>query len=126
MSAPTTTSGRENPSPKKLDEAQPNLLPVTDEVGEADFLAAFGESLAQTLDLETWDRGEDLAKEFERLDREVMEALQQEDAIRKKVRELVFPQILDRPNAPKQAGVFQVTTRQLKATQTNVLFNGGV
>src|SRR5205814_4776848 len=80
----------------------------------------------QTLDLDTWDRGEDLTKKFERLDREVAEALQQEDAIRKKVRELVFPQIVARPNAPKQAGVFQVTTTDLKATQVNVLFNGGV
>ena len=31
-----------------------------------------------------------------------------------------------RSKAPKQAGVFQVTTPQLKTTQVNVLFNGGV
>jgi hypothetical protein len=105
---------------------QPSLLPMTDEVGEAEFVAAYGESLAQALDLDTWERGENLAKNFERLDREVAEALQQEDAIRKKVREVVFPQILNRPNAPKQAGVFQATTLQLKATQVNVLFNGAV
>src|SRR6266853_2511572 len=126
MSGPTTTAATGKVIPEQLGEARANLLPPAWEVGEADFLAAYGESLAQTLDLETWDRGEDLAKEFERLDREVIEALQQEDAIRKKVRELVFPQILARPNAPKQAGVFKVTTNQLKTTQTNVLFNGAV
>jgi len=126
MSDPTAPIEVENVTPEKSGEDQTTILPAAEEVGEADFLAAYGESLARTLDLETWDRGEDLAKEFDRLDREVVGALQQEDAIRKKVRELVFPQIFARPNAPKQAGVFQVTTKQLKATQTNVLFNGAV
>jgi hypothetical protein len=52
------------------------------------------------------------------LDREVAQALQQEEVIRKKVRDIVFPQILARPNAPKQAGVIQATTRELR-THTN-------
>jgi hypothetical protein len=102
------------------------LAPVSESVGADEFLAAYGESIAQTLDIDTWERGEDLAKNFERLDREVAEALQQEEVIRKKVREIVFPQILDRPNAPKQAGVIQATTGELRATQINVLFNGAV
>jgi hypothetical protein len=116
----------QRPASQRPENDQPSLLPVPDEVGEAEFFAAYGESLAQTLDLDTWDRGENIAKNFERLDREVAEALQQEDAIRRKVRELVFPHILARPNAPKQAGIFQATTAQLKATQTSVLFNGAV
>src|SRR2546430_1830181 len=107
-------------------EGAANLLPKPQDVGEAEFLSAYGESLAQTLNLDTWERGENLAKNLERLDREVAEALQQEDSIRKKVRDLVFPQILARPKAPKQAGVFQVTTSQLRKTQVNVLFNGAV
>jgi hypothetical protein len=102
------------------------LLPVPSTVGESEFIAAYGESLAATLDLDTWERGENLAEKFIRLDREVADALQQEDAIRKKVREVVFPQIFSRPNAPSHAGVFQVSTAQLHATQVNVLFNGGV
>ncbi len=123
------TKTRSDPEQSELQiAAQPpaTLFPAIDVVGEADFVAAYGESLAQTLDLDTWDRGEDLAKKFERLDREVTEALEQEDAIRRKVRELVFPQILSRQHAPKQAGVFQVSTKDLKSTQVNVLFNGGV
>src|SRR5712691_6526552 len=85
----------------ELTQEESSLLAPSDEVGEAEFLAAFGESLAQTLDLDTWDRGENLGQKFEILDREVAEALEQEDQIRKKVREIVFPQILARPNAPK-------------------------
>ena len=124
-----TMTNKISPAPaveRQSQEDQPSLLPSLDEVGGAEFLAAYGESLAQTLDLDTWERGENLAKNLERLDREVADALQQEDEIRKKVRELVFPQILMRSKAPKQAGVFQVTTPQLKTTQVNVLFNGGV
>jgi hypothetical protein len=126
MKATSTKTEAGDATPTSLDPDQPSLLPTIEEVGESEFLAAYGESLAQTLDLETWERGEDLAKKFAKLDREVAEALQQEDTIRKKVRELVFPQILVRPNAPKQAGVFQVTTDDLKTTQVNVLFNGAV
>ncbi len=124
-----TVTNQTGPAPaivQRSGDDQPNLLPNLDEVGGAEFLAAYGESLAQTLDLDTWERGENLAKNLERLDREVVDALLQEDEIRKKVRELVFPQILMRSKAPKQAGVFQVTTPQLKTTQVNVLFNGGV
>jgi hypothetical protein len=126
MSANDTTKTTGNLTPKLAGEVPASLLPTIEDVGEADFLTAYGESLAQTLDLDTWERGEDLAKKFEQLDREVTEALQQEDSIRRRVRDLVFPQILKRPNAPKQAGVVQVTTKDLKATQVNVLFNGGV
>ncbi|MBI2928746.1 MAG: hypothetical protein HYY24_24040 [Verrucomicrobia bacterium] len=122
----TKTNTKPNTSAARPGDELPGILAELHEVGEAEFLSAYGESLAQTLNLDTWDRGENLAKNFERLDREVAEALQQEDSIRKKVRELVFPQILARPNAPKQAGIFQVTTAQLKSTQMNVLFNGAV
>ena len=108
------------------DELSVSPSAVPDSVGEDEFLAAYGESIAQTLDIDTWDRGEDLAKNLERLDREVTQALQQEEVIRKKVRDIVFPQILARPNAPKQAGVIQATTRELRTTQINVLFNGAV
>ena len=105
----------------------PNLFPIAEDgIVDAEFLSAYGESLAQTLNLDTWERGVNLAENLERLDREVVEAVQQEGSIRRQVREIVFPQILSRPNAPKQAGVFQATTAELKATQNNVLFNGGV
>src|SRR5947209_12819805 len=42
------------------------------------------------------------------------------------MRDKIFPLIASHPNAPKGAGVFQATPDQVKATQMNVLFNGGV
>lgn len=94
---------------------------------EADeFEASYGEPIEDTLDLDTWRAGEDLAGVFERLDQEVGEALEKEDELHKQVRRVLFPQIAKRKDAPQEAGVFQVTSNQLKAVQENVLFNGGV
>lgn len=106
--------------------AQPGPVAPPEIIGADDFAAGYGESLEQALDLDTWERGEDLVGLFERLDQEVSQALEQEDAIRKQVREVVFEQIVSRRNAPEGAGVFQAKIEDLKATQINVLFNGAV
>jgi hypothetical protein len=58
---------------------------------DSEFQDAFGEKLSQTLDLDTWDAGGQLAEVFDRLDQEVADALEREDQIRKAVREVVFP-----------------------------------
>lgn len=104
----------------------PGALAPSPQVDPAEFEAGFGESLASTLDLETWTRGEDLCGVFERLDQEVTEALKQEDEIRRHVRELVLPVVQTRKGAPKGAGVHQASVEQLRAVQDHVLFNGGV
>jgi hypothetical protein len=105
---------------------QPGALSPPPEVEAAEFTAEFGEPLDRTLDLNTWTRGEDLSGVFERLDREVADAVRQEDEIRKHVRERVLPVIAARKGAPPQAGVCQATVSQIRAVQENVLFNGGV
>ena len=105
---------------------QPGLQTTSEIIGADDFLTGFGEPLKNTLDLDTWERGEDLVGVFERLDYEVNQALEQEDAIRQQVRKVVFKSITDRHDAPKGAGVFRASTSDLKAAQTNVLFNGAV
>jgi hypothetical protein len=105
---------------------QPGTPVPPEVVDPSDFRTAYGESLQDTLDLDTWERGEDLAELYERLNQEVEEALDQEDNISREVREVVFDQIVSRPGAPRGAGVFQATTDDLKAAQTNVLFNGAV
>jgi hypothetical protein len=94
-------------------------------VTDSEFQDAFGEKLSQTLDLDTWDASGQLAEVFDRLDQEVADALEREDQIRKAVREVVFPTITSRRNAPSEAGVFQATTAQLRSTQAHVIFNGG-
>jgi hypothetical protein len=105
-------------------ERQPGPLTPPEEVSADDFEASYGEPLERTLNLDTWEPGENLDRMFARLDMEISEALAQEDDLYKRIQEVVFPQIARRPHAPGEAGVFQATTDQLKAVQQQALFNG--
>lgn len=91
-----------------------------------DFEAAYGEKLSDTLDLNTWTAGEDLAAAYDRIEKEVAEALIKEDSYRKQIRELVFPRLRDAPEAPVNAGVYQVAAADLERVHSGLLFNGGV
>jgi hypothetical protein len=145
MSRPGMRAGRSNrndslvPQPRPPSDFQPifegETAPPNDQPGDlvpstlvdaGEFEAGFGEPLDRTLDLDTWSDGQDLSAIFTRLDDEVSQALIQEDDLRKQVRKTIFPVIASRPTAPKGAGVFQATRKQLEDTQVNVLFNGGV
>lgn len=106
--------------------AQPGGLQTAPILEQQDFSQEFGEPLARALDLDTWNEGQDLSEIFEKLDQEISEALIQEGDLLRKVRDTFFPIIKTRPNAPKGAGVYRVTTQQLRDAQTNTLFNGGV
>ena len=123
--------GKSNPSPGESVAGrgaveQPGTIAPPEVIDQGDFRSAYGESLQETLNLDTWERGEDLAGLYERLNQEVEQALDQEDSIRRQVREVVFEQIVSRPGAPRGAGVFQASTEDLRAAQTHVLFNGAV
>src|SRR5215469_14591614 len=71
-----------------------------------DFSVAFGESLANTLDLHTWQPGENLASLYGRLEQEIEQAVEQENRIRERIRREVFPRLSKRKGAPIGAGVF--------------------
>src|SRR5260370_21287259 len=87
---------------------------------------AFGEKLAQTLDLDTWQPGENLADLYGRLQQEVADAVMQEDRIRSRIRTEVFPRLESRPGAPSGAGVFQATVSDLERVHRVLLFTGSV
>lgn len=106
--------------------AQPGRLEPPEGISADAFEASYGEPLEQTLNLETWERGENLDRMFERLDREIGRALVQEDDFYRQIQEQVFPLIATRPNAPPGAGIFQATVVDVKAAQQKVLFNGAV
>src|SRR4051794_12612262 len=96
---------------------QPGLLTPPEEISAEDFVSSYGESLAHTLNLDTWELGENLDRMFARLDEEISEALAHEDDLYKQIRDVVFPQITLRRHAPPGAGVFQATSDQLKTVQ---------
>lgn len=95
-------------------------------VSPDEFRRAFGEPLANVLDLSTWQPGEDLAALYRRLEREVGEALAQEDRVSRRVRAQVLPQIARRPQAPPGAGVYRVTPEQVERVHRGLLFTGAV
>jgi hypothetical protein len=91
-----------------------------------EYAAAFGEDLARTLDLGTWQRGEDLARLYDRLEGEIQEAVRLEDKMRVRIREVVFPQLFNRAGAPRNAGVYQTNAQQVELVHRGYLFNGQV
>jgi hypothetical protein len=115
----------ENPLSNSIDPVSRNL--INPEISTEEYRAAFGEDLSQTLDLNTWTLGEDLAETYGRLEQEVADAVAQEDNYRKIIREEVFHRLKNAPGAPRNAGiVFQADRKTLEKVHLGLLFNGGV
>lgn len=106
--------------------AQPGALTDPPVIDAGEFQRAFDEPLDRVLDIEKWDDGSDLSHIFDHLEEEVRAAIAQENALGAEIRKIVLPQIAGRPNAPKGAGVFCATRKQLEDTQARILFNGAV
>src|SRR5262245_55299692 len=113
--------------PATIDGASP--LALTSGAGEVtaeDFRASFGEGLERTLDIDTWQPG-DLSQEYDRLAREVREAVAMEDELQGRIRAEVFPRLKTREQAPACAGVYgPVDVSALRRVHRRLLFNGGV
>lgn len=92
-------------------------------VEPAEYKAITGESLGDTLDINTWQSGVRAIQAFDRLEQEIEQAEQLSGGLRKSIRENIFPHIRS-PGAPLCAGVFRATLADVKAAQNNVLFNG--
>ncbi len=105
----------------------PNLGQVGAQITQSDeFQTAFGETLEQTLDLDTWHRGEDLANLYGRLEQEIACAVKQEDELREQVRKIVFPRLGVHAGAPKSAGVYKANVSDIEKAHRGLLFNGQV
>jgi hypothetical protein len=107
------------PLPENLSEDQ---LALTSN----EYEAAHGENLSDTLDLDTWYPGANLVEMYERLQREIAEAVRQEDAIQKRIRAEIFPRLKGRSGAPPGAGVYRASVEKLGDIHAKLLFNGGV
>lgn len=92
----------------------------------AEFEQAYDERLSDTLDLDTWTLGEDVAAFLDRTEQEIADAVARETSAAKHIREIVFPQIASAPNAPRNAGVYQARRNDLELVHRGLLFNGAV
>src|SRR5579875_1864760 len=109
--------------PDEQDVAGANSMLV---MKQDEFQAAFGESINRTLDINTWDAGEDLAAMYEALQQEVALAVEQEGRVRERVRAELFPLVFQNPTAPACAGHYQVDVATIERIHRGLLFNGGV
>ncbi len=91
-----------------------------------EFRAAFGESVDNTLDIDTWQLGEDLAEMYAKLEREVADAVKQGGRIRERIRSELFPRAFEHPQAPENAGCYKVDVATIEQIHRGLLFNGGV
>ena len=95
-------------------------------LGEDEFKAAFGESLDTALDIDTWRPGDDLAAATERLEREIADSVEQDNRVRQEIRDRLFPIAFTSPDAPPNAGSYQIEPANLEQVQRGLLFNGAV
>ncbi len=109
--------------PDEQDVAGANSMLV---MKQDEFQAAFGESINRTLDINTWDEGEDLAAMYEALQQEVALAVEQEGRVRERVRSELFPVVFRHPGAPACAGHYQVDLPTIERIHRGLLFNGCV
>jgi hypothetical protein len=103
-------------------DGQSSLPALTDE----EYKKAHGEELKNTLDLDTWIPGTDLAAMYTRLEQEVAAAVVQEREFQRRIRETIFPMLRGRKDAPPCAGVWHVRVDQLEDVHRKLLFNGAV
>lgn len=96
------------------------------EISPRAFEAAFGEQLRQTLDLGTWGKGADLPLVYDRLQREVAEAVRQEERVRTPYRRTVFRRIVERAGAPRGAGLYRADPATIARVHRELLFKGKV
>ncbi|MFZ0927276.1 MAG: hypothetical protein WAN11_01670 [Syntrophobacteraceae bacterium] len=105
-----------------LEQSQGDIAVITSD----EFEAAHGEKLAQALDLDTWIPGANLVEMYNRLEKEVAEAIRKEGEYQRLIRREIFPRLRTRPDAPPGAGVFKVNLDRLQEVHQQLLFNGAV
>jgi len=90
-----------------------------------EFAAAYGESLRDVLDVESWHTGEDLGAMYERIASEVAGAVGQERRIHGRIRERVFAHLEAHPPIPG-AGLYRATLDQVRRAHEGLLMTGAV
>ena len=121
MAEPLTDRSRTANGSVPLNPTQPAVRELT----AADYREHFGQDLQSVLDLDTWSTG-DLTREYDRIEREVREAAEQESSWQGRIRQRVFREIGNPATAPKAGGVFSAKRELLPRIHAGLLFNGGV
>jgi len=100
--------------------------PGVDGLSAADFQRSFGEDLDVVLDMANWRSGVDLGIEYQRIEREVEQAVRAEDSHQRRIRDLVFPRLEERRSVLAHAGKHTADPSLIARIHRELLFNGGV
>ncbi len=102
--------------------------PDPDVIEPREFEAAFGESLANVLSLDSWTPGNDLAAIYAHLERQIANAVRQETGYRQRIREVVLPRVMAMSGAPPCAGVWKPPrgVADIERIHRGLLLNGAV
>jgi len=119
--APTPAVGNELPQGGATARNGAALAPHADE-----FDRAFGERFVDALDIASWRPGEDLLNAYSRIEQEVEAAIARESEFARQVRDIVFPQLAEHPQAPRGAGVYTADLATLEQVHRGLLFSGQV
>ncbi len=114
----------DQPSENKRDDFSTvdNILDMANNT----FQETFGESVDNTLNIDTWHVGEDLSAMYKTLEQEVANAVEQGGRLRERIRNDLFPLVFQHRDAPKHAGCYPVDVTTLEQIHRSLLFNGGV
>jgi hypothetical protein len=88
------------------------------------FRERFGESIQDLLQIEKWSEGQDLWLLYERLRREVADAVQVESEVQRAIRANLFPR-LQTLRIP-EAGVYRAAPSEIELVHRGLLFTGAV
>ena len=109
------------PTTKPPEESRPVPLTGLPDITAQDFRASFGEELLAALDVEAWQTGWDLGREYPRIQREIWEALRSETTVQRHTRAHLFPLLRERGG-----GVYDARPEVIEAIHRGPLFQGGV
>jgi hypothetical protein len=95
-------------------------------IRDDDFLAAFGEALLKSLDLETWDAGVDHKSVLARFKDQISRSVNKEEHVRDIIRSELIPRIRATTRAPRSAGLHLASPERVKLIHETLLFPGHV
>jgi hypothetical protein len=122
----TEANGTADATDRVTVDGTPLARPQQDGPSADDFRESFGEDLHAVLDMANWRTGVDLALEYHRVEREVQQAVADEDAHQRNIRAHVFPRLEARRSIVPNAGMHVADRSLIAAIHRDFLFNGGL
>ncbi|WDF54339.1 hypothetical protein [Mucilaginibacter sp. KACC 22063] len=99
---------------------------VTTNASVDDFKRAYGEDFTQAIDIDTWRIGENLAHLYPLIEKELIQARQDELKTQETFRETIFPKIKELAHVP-HAGLHRIENEaMIEKIHSGFLFNGAV